>query len=118
MVHRNGRWRSAWPAVLCVSGLALLRLLRVALGIYALWVLLGPLWALAAVLLVLAARSSLPWRAGVLLGAGLLWHWPWLAALALAAPRALLVLPGLIASVLARLRHPPPRWPAQWRSEP
>lgn len=104
-------------AVAGVVGLALFRLGRFALGVCGLWFALGPLWALAAALLVLAFGAWLPLRVGVFLGAVVLWHWPWFAALALAAPRLLMLLPGLIASALARLRHPRARWPAAWTSE-
>jgi hypothetical protein len=104
-------------AVAGLIGLALFRLGRFVLGVCGLWVALGPLWALAAALLVLAFGTWLPLRVGVFLGAMALWHWPWFAALALAAPRLLLMLPGLVASALARLRHPRARWPAAWTSE-
>jgi hypothetical protein len=103
-------------AVAAVAALALFRLGRFALGVWGLAVELGPLWALAAALLAVGWRAWLPLRIGVFLGAMALWHWPWFAALALAAPRLLLMLPGLIASALARLRHPRARWPAAWSS--
>jgi hypothetical protein len=47
---------------------------------------------------------------GIFLGALLVWHWPVVLALFLAAPRAFLVLPGLIATFLANRRHPRARW--------
>jgi hypothetical protein len=70
----------------------------------------GPL--LAAVLVFACAILELQWALRILAALALwrLWHWPaWVAAL-VAAPRLLLVLPGLITACLARLRHPRPRW--------
>jgi hypothetical protein len=46
------------------------------------------------------------------LGALLVWRWPFLLALLLAAPRALLVLPGLVSTYLANRRHPRTPWPS------
>ncbi len=68
---------------------------------------------LAAALLVLAcAALALNWPLRLLAALALWrqWHWPWWAALLAAAPRLLLVLPGLVTTALARLRHPRPRW--------
>jgi len=47
---------------------------------------------------------------GALVGAVLLWHWPLVAGLAFAAPRLFTMLPGAIAHVLARWRHPRMLW--------
>jgi hypothetical protein len=49
-------------------------------------------------------------RVGALVGAVLLWHWPLVAGLAFAAPRLFTMLPGAIAHVLARWRHPRMLW--------
>jgi hypothetical protein len=106
-------------AMVCVSGVLLFRLGRLVLGLWGLWAVLGVFWALAAAVIAVGFRLWLPLRIGVFLGAVALWHWPWFAALALAAPRLLLALPGLVAYGLARLRYPRPRWPAEWtRSTP
>jgi hypothetical protein len=90
--------------------LAAFLILRSWLGFAGLAHLLGPLWAVALGALLLAGGWRLPWRVCVFLGALSVWHWPLLAALLIAAPRALLVLPGLISTLLARARHPRPRW--------
>jgi hypothetical protein len=75
-----------------------------------LWQLLGPVWAVAGLAALILLRFTLPVRIGVVLAAVYLWSLPWIAALLLAAPRILLMLPGLISTALARLRHPRPVW--------
>jgi hypothetical protein len=52
----------------------------------------------------------LPLRIAVFFGALVLWHWPLLVALIVAAPRLVLMLPGLMSTFLASRRHPRPRW--------
>jgi hypothetical protein len=89
----------------------LYRLGRCVLAGFGLALLTGPL--AAAILVLLCAVLELQWALRVLAALALwrLWHWPlWAAALA-AAPRLLLVLPGLITTCLARWRHPRARWP-------
>jgi hypothetical protein len=103
-------------ALVSWAALVLFRLGRFALGVFGLWIEVGAFWALAAAAFSLATQLWLPLRIGVFIAAVALWHWPWIAALALAAPRALLILPGLIAYGLARLRHPRARWPVEWTS--
>ncbi len=68
----------------------------------------------AALLVLACAAFDLQWPLRLLAAAALWhhWHWPWWAALPAAAPRLLLVLPGLITAGLARLRHPRPQWVA------
>jgi hypothetical protein len=97
-------------AAAALIGVAAFRIGRAALGTAGLWVDLGPPWAVVAVAALLLFRLSLPLRAGILLGAVSLLGWPWIAALALAAPRLFLVLPGLVSTALARWRHPRPVW--------
>jgi hypothetical protein len=46
----------------------------------------------------------------VFFGALALWDCPLLVALIVAAPRLVLMLPGLISTFLASRRHPRPRW--------
>jgi len=95
---------AAWVA------LVLFLLLRGLVGVQALVHLLGaPIGVLVAVLLLLAGWLR-PLRIAAFFGLIVLWHWPLLAALLVAAPRWLLMLPGLISTLLARLRHPRPRW--------
>jgi len=93
-------------------GVAVFRIGRAALGAAGLWVDLGPVWAVAGVAALLLFRVSWPLRAGALLGAVSLLGWPWIAAVALAAPRLFLVLPGLLSTALAQWRHPRPVWRA------
>jgi hypothetical protein len=90
---------------------AVFRLGQVALGTLGLWQILGPVWAVAALALLILMRFTIPVRIGVFLAAVYLWHLPWIAGLLLAAPRLPLMLPGLIATALARVRHPRPVWP-------
>ncbi len=65
----------------------------------------------------LIAAALITWRGldglvriGAFAGALLLWHAPVLLALLIAAPRAFTMLPGVVANLLARWRHPRPRW--------
>jgi hypothetical protein len=97
-------------AIAAFAGLAVFRLGRFALGALGLWVVLGPPWAVLGVAALLVCRISAPIRIGAFLGATSLLGWPWVIALVLAAPRLWLVLPGLIATLLGRLRHPRPLW--------
>lgn len=97
-------------AIGAISALAALRLLRLGLAMLLLTKLFGP-WAAAAGVAAVAL-FDLNWlvRAGALAGAVLLWHWPVVAALAFAAPRLFTMLPGAIATMLARWRHPRTLW--------
>jgi hypothetical protein len=52
----------------------------------------------------------LPLQIAVLFGALTAWHWPPALAVIVAAPRLILVLPGLISTFLASRRHPRARW--------
>jgi hypothetical protein len=103
-------------AVLCVAGLSGLRLGRFAIALYGLGYEFGVPWAVIAAVALLALRLDLVIRVGAFLTMVALWRWPWIGALALAAPRLFLVLPGLVAAVLAHLRHPQPRWPREMAS--
>jgi hypothetical protein len=100
----------ALTATAALTALAVFRLGRVVLGTIGLWQLLGPVWAVAGLAALILLRFTLPVRIGVVLAAVYLWSLPWMAALLLAAPRILLMLPGLISTALARLRHPRPVW--------
>lgn len=105
----------AW-GFLAVAVLWALRVSRAAVAFVGMAACLGVPWALLIVALAAAARLHWVIRVAAFLTLLLLWRWPWWAALLLAAPRLLLVLPGLINTALARLRHPRPRWPALGRS--
>jgi len=98
--------------ILVLAALWTFRLARAVAAFLGLSAWLGAAWALAILMFVVALRLHWVLRAAAGLTLLLLWHWPWWAALLIAAPRALLVLPGLITTALARLRHPRPRWPA------
>ena len=100
-------------ALICVAGLSALRVGRLAIACYGFGHEFGTLWAVIAAIAVLALRFNLAIRVGAFLTMVVLWRWPWIAALALAAPRLFLVLPGLVAAALAHLRHPQPRWPRE-----
>jgi disulfide bond formation protein DsbB len=90
----------------------LYRLARCVVAGLGLAALIGPIPAAVAVLLCAALR--LQWGLRILAALALwhLWHWPLWVAVPAAAPRLVLMLPGLITIGLARLRHPRPRWPA------
>ncbi len=87
-------YASLWVAA-CLSGLG--RLAGVVVGI---------------LIAVILAALRLTWllQLAVCVGAIAVWHWPVAWALVLALPRAVLVLPGLVSSYLANLRHPRARW--------
>lgn len=100
----------ALTAMAALTALAVFRLGRVVLGVVGLWQLLGPIWAVAGLAALILLRLTIPVRIGVVLAAVYLWGLPWIVALLLAAPRLPLMLPGLIAMALARVRHPRPVW--------
>jgi len=103
---------------MCKLALAMLSLVALAgfaftqfvLGCMGLAQLLGVAGAVLGVLLWPLLGLRLPLQIGMFVGALSLWHWPWFAALLFAAPRELLMVPGLAARLIARLRHPPPSW--------
>jgi hypothetical protein len=104
-------------ALVCLTGLIAFRVARFAIACYGLGHEFGTLWAVIAAIALLALRLDLAIRVGAFLTVVALWRWPWIAALALAAPRLFLVLPGLVAAALAQLRHPQPRWPRDTASD-
>jgi hypothetical protein len=87
-------WVALWLAA-CLTGLHLI----------AIW---G--WALAIAAVLAWMRCIRLLQLAAWMGAWNAWHWPLVLAVALAAPRAFLVLPGLISNYLADLRHPRSRW--------
>ena len=96
-----------------IVALAALALTQFVLGIRGLALLLDTGGAVLGVLLWLLLGLRLPLQLGALAGALGLWHWPWFPALLFAMPRELLMVPGLVARLIARLRHPPPSWRAE-----
>lgn len=97
-------------AIACLAALAAFAVVQVVLGCLGLAQLAGAPGALLGVAIWLLLGWRLPLQIGAFWGALSLWHWPWLAALAFAAPRELLMIPGLVSRLIARLRHPPPVW--------
>jgi hypothetical protein len=91
-------------------GLSAMTLLRLWVGVLGLAQFIGLGWASALALLLLLAGWLPVLQIAVFLGALLVWHWAVLAALLLAAPRLILVLPGLVSTFLAARRHPRARW--------
>jgi hypothetical protein len=101
-------------AIAALIALAALRTARLVIGAIGLQHELGMAWALLAAACLILFRFTLPIRIGAFLGLMSLWHWPWYAALVFAAPRLILVLPGLASTTLAHWRHPR----AVWRGVP
>ena len=97
----------AWAAL--AGYLALL----IVLGAHGLLQRLNPVASLLLLAALLACAVLLdrnwPLQLAALLGA-LAWHWPWPLALLFVAPRCLTCLAGWINWVMARQRHPAPRW--------
>lgn len=90
----------------------LYRVARCVLAGLGLAALISPWLAGAAVLACAALKLQWPLR---LLAAFALWHlwrWPLWVALLVVVPRLWLLLPGLVTTWMARLRHPRPIWPA------
>jgi len=100
----------ALTAAAALTALAVFRAGRVVLGVFGLWQLLGPVCAVAGLAALVLLRFTIPIRIGVVLAAAYLWELPWIVALLLAAPRIPLMLPGLISTALARVRHRRPIW--------
>jgi hypothetical protein len=71
---------------------------------------IGVAWAMVLALALLLSGWLLPLQVAVFFGALMVWHWSLPLALIVAAPRLILVLPGLISTFLAGRRHPRPHW--------
>lgn len=63
---------------------------------------LGAVWAWIALVAALGFRFTLPITIGSFFGALYVWDWHWIAALLFAAPGLALVVPGVLASILAK----------------
>jgi hypothetical protein len=103
---------SLFKRIVALAALAAFIVLRIWIGVLGLAELIGLGWAVALAAALLLSGWLLPLRLAVLYGAVTVWHWPLLLAVILAAPRLVLVLPGLISTFLAGRRHPRPRWSA------
>jgi hypothetical protein len=93
--------------LLALAGFTVLRLWIAVLGLAQG---IGVAWAVVLALALLFSGWLLPLQIAVFFGALMVWHWPPLLALIVAAPRLILVLPGLISTFLASKRHPRARW--------
>ncbi len=102
--------RGAYRLLTVLLLLALYRLGRFVLAVQALAHFTGVGWAILAGLLAAVLRLTWLLQAAAFWGAWQLWHWPWPLALIGAMPRAFLMLPGLLLTLKARLRHPRPVW--------
>jgi hypothetical protein len=90
--------------------LAAVTVVRLWIAVLGLALFIGVGWAIAVALGLLLWGFLLPLQIAVFFSALLVWHWPLLLAFVVAAPRLVLMLPGLISSFLAARRHPRPRW--------
>ncbi|HLK71324.1 MAG TPA: hypothetical protein VKT19_05170 [Steroidobacteraceae bacterium] len=100
------------PALRGLTVLTLLWLYRLARPVVAglgLAAVISPLPA--AIVVLLCAAFDWQWVLRVLAALALWrhWHWPLWAAILAGMPRLVLLLPGLITTAVARLRHPRPR---------
>ena len=96
--------------IVLLATLAAFSLLRVWIGVLGLAQVIGVDWAIVVAVGLLLSGFILPLQIAVFFGAQTVWHWPLLLAIIVAAPRLILVLPGLISTFLASRRHPRPRW--------
>src|SRR5579864_6719278 len=90
--------------------LALYWLARCGLAALALAQWIGAAWALAVVLIVVAARWTVLIQLAACIALVRIAHWPAWAAVIAVAPRLILVLPGLFTTWRASWRHPRARW--------
>ena len=97
-------------AVSCLAALAAFAMVQVVLGYMGLAQFSGTPGAMLGVAIWLLLGWRVPLQTGAFWGALCLWRWPWFAALLFAAPRELLMIPGLVSRWIARCRHPPPVW--------
>jgi hypothetical protein len=86
------------------------RLGRVAVAALGLAHWIGTGWALLVVVIITAAGWTALLQLAAVITLGLVWHWPLWAAVICAAPRLLLILPGLFTTWRATWRHPRARW--------
>lgn len=97
-------------ALAALAALAALRLARLGLATLLLLKFCGPVLAVVGLLAAVLLRLDWLVRAAAAAGAVLLWRWPLIAALVFAVPRLFTMLPGAVSTLLARWRHPRPRW--------
>jgi len=97
-------------AIIAMAALVAIRLARLAIGTIGLDYELGMVCAIIGAASLVLFRFTWFIRIGAFMALISLWHWPWFAALLFAAPRVVLMIPGLLATVLAKWRHPRPLW--------
>jgi hypothetical protein len=95
-----------------LAGLVTLRVARVWVAVLGLGQFLGLPGAAIVIAAVVLIDATVLVRLCALMGAVMVWHWPVAAAVIFAAPRLVLVLPGLVSTWLADRRHPRPNWPS------
>jgi hypothetical protein len=95
---------------MALIALTTFRVTRLVIGAIGLQYEFGLVWALLGALVLVLLRFTLPIRIGAVIALVSVWRWPWIAALIFAAPRLVLVVPGLWSAGMARLRHPRPIW--------
>jgi hypothetical protein len=93
-----------------LAALAVFGLTRAWIGVLGLAQVTGVDWAIVISAALLLCGFRLPLRIAVFFGALTVWHWPLVLAVIVAAPRLILMLPGLMSTFLASRRHPRPRW--------
>jgi hypothetical protein len=97
-------------AIVAVAALYAIRMARLVIGIIGLHHEFGMACAILGAACLLLFRFSWFIRLGAFLALVGLWRWPWFAALTFAAPRVLLMIPGLLSTAVAKWRHPRPLW--------
>jgi hypothetical protein len=97
-------------AVIAVAALIAIRVTRVVIGTIGLQHELGIACAIIGAAAVLLFGFTWFIRIGAFMALVSLWRWPWFAALLFAAPRVVLMIPGLVSTVVAKWRHPRPLW--------
>jgi hypothetical protein len=106
--------RAGYPRLLIrtagLAGLAALRVARVWAAVLGLAQFLGLPGAVIVITAVVLSDATVLVRLCAVMGAVMVWHWPVAVAVIFAAPRLVLVLPGLISTWLADRRHPRPSW--------
>jgi len=97
-------------AIIALAALIAIRLSRLVIGTIGLHYELGIVCAIIGAASVLLFRFTWFIRIGAFMALISLWRWPWFAALLFAAPRAVLMIPGLVSTAIAKWRHPRPLW--------
>ena len=97
-------------AIIAVAALIAIRVTRVVIGTIGLQHELGIACAIIGLAAVLLFGFTWFIRVGAFMALVSLWRWPWFAALLFAAPRVVLMIPGLLSTAVAKWRHPRPLW--------